>query len=346
MNLNLFSRLTLLVSLAVTSVGASAQTSPQFAGPPFSALFVFGDSLSDGGNNNLVFGGLAGPNPTGPTFIASLPYPAAPGNRPTYSNGPVWVNSFAAGLGLATFATPSLFGGGNYAYGGARMAINGTGAPPFAPAPFPASLQTQLSGYLSTNTVTSSALYVIAGGGNDVRAVGDAVALNPGALVSLTTAGATAFATSAAGMVSTLRSRGAQNIVVWNVPDVGKTPASGSGVGPAAGAASFIARAFNAALATELAGSGATIFDTFGAINNFVANPSSFGFTNVTQACGFAGNGCNASTALFWDGIHPTAFAQTVIANQMLAVAAIPEPASMLLLGMGVLALLAWRRRA
>lgn len=313
----------------------------------FSALYVFGDSLSDSGNNNLVFGGLTGPAPTSNGFIPSLPYAASPvgAYRPTYSNGPTWVTSFAAGLGLpASSSAPTLAGGTNYAFGGARMTVNGTGVPPFVPPPFPASLQTQLNGYLSTTPVSSTALYVIAGGGNDVRDVGDAVAANPGNIVALTTAGATAFATSAAQMVGTLRAAGASNIVVWNVPNVGLTPAAGAGVGPAAGAASFISGAFNSALTVALAGSGAQIFDVSGFLGSVVANPASFGMTNVTQACGFAGNGCNASTALFWDGIHPTAYAQTLVAGAMLA--AVPEPSSMLMLAVGVCALLAWRRRA
>ena len=335
MNLNLFSRLTLLVSLAVASVGASAQTSPQFAGPPFSALYVFGDSLSDSGNNRVSFGGLTGPNPTSNTFIPTLPF--APSG--TYSNGPTWVTPFAIGLGLPGFAAPSLLGGGNYAYGGA------TTSPSTPPAPFPPTLQAQLSTYRSGNTVSPTALYVIAGGGNDARAVATAVQGGANPLIAIP-AGAQAYAAATAAMVGSLRAAGATNIVVWNVPDLGKTPAAGAGLGPAAEGGTQIASIFNTFLSGALAGSGATIFDTFGRIGNFVANPAAFGFTNVTQACGFAGNGCNASSALFWDGIHPTAFAQTLIANQMLAVVAIPEPASILLLGMGVLALLAWRRRA
>jgi outer membrane lipase/esterase len=336
MNSNLFSRLTLLVTLAVVSLGTSAQTIPQFAGPPFSALYVFGDSLSDSGNNFISSFGTTGPNPTSGTFIPSFPY--APSG--TFSNGPTWVTPFASGLGLSSFAAASLRGGGNYAFGGATTS-------PTLPtaAPFPPTLQAQLTTYLSGNTVSPTALYVIAGGGNDALAVAAAVqgGSDPNVVVP---AGALRYATTTASLVGNLRAAGATNIVVWNVPDLGKTPAAGSGVGPAAAGGTQISSVFNSFLAGALVGSGATIFDTFGTIGSIVANPAAFGFSNVTQACGFIGNGCDASTALFWDGIHPTAFAQTVIANQMLAVVAIPEPASILLLGMGVLALLAWRRRA
>ena len=329
-------RLSLISAAATLAVLAGAPAAAQTT-PVFSAVYVFGDSLSDGGNNNLQFGGLTGPNPSSATFIATLPYAAAPGNRPTYSNGPVWFNSFATGLGLASYATPSLAGGGNYAYGGARMAIDGTGAPPFIPPPFPASVQTQLNTHLTVRPVSSSALYVIAGGGNDVRAVTEAVAANPANIVALTTAGATAYATAAAQMVGTLRAGGAANIVVWNVPDVGKSPAALAGGLAAAGAASFISGAFNSALSTALTGSGAQIFDLYGLVGSYVANPGAYGFTNVTQACGFAGNGCNSATALFWDGIHPTAYTQRLVASAMLT--AVPEAGTVWMFTAGLLAL-------
>lgn len=298
---------------------------------PYSNAFFFGDSLSDSGNNRLAFFGTTGPNPTSPTFLPTFPY--APGG--TYSNGPTWVTSFSAGLGLAgATGQPSLGGGTNFAHGGATTTGN---------APFPPSLQSQLNSYLGGNTVDPNALYVIAGGGNDARAVATAIQ-NGADPTTATLTGAATYATTTAQMVGALRAAGAGNIIVWNVPDLGKTPAAGSGVGPAAAGATQIAATFNTFLAGALAGSGVTIFDTFGRINSFVSNPAAFGFSNVTQACGFAGNNCDAASALFWDGIHPTAYAQTLIASQMLVVA-VPEPASILLLGMGVLALLAWRRR-
>lgn len=328
-------RLSVVFAAATLAALAAAPAAAQTA-PVFNAVYVFGDSLSDGGNNNLQFGGLTGPAPSSASFIPSLPYAAAAGNRPTYSNGPVWFNSFAAGLGLASYAAPSLIGGGNHAYGGARMAIDGTGAPPFIPAPFPASVQTQLNSHLAARPVSASALYVIAGGGNDVRDVTDAVAANPANIVALTTAGATAYATAAAQMVGTLRAAGAGNIVVWNVPNVGLSPAALAAGPQAAGAASFISGAFNSALSTALAGSGAQIFDLYGLVGSYVANPAAFGFTNVTQACGFAGNGCDASTALFWDGIHPTAYAQGLVSGAMLS--AVPEAGTVWMFMAGLLA--------
>lgn len=299
------------VALAAASLCAQAV--------PISGLVVFGDSLSDGGNAAA----LGAINPaqviSGNTYIPSAAYGSG-----TFSNGPVWVNSLATQLGVAG-AGPSFTGGSNWALGGSTSA----GA------------VAQLNQFLALNpSPSTSALYVIAVGGNDVRDAATGGASTPAA-----------FATNVAGMVNTLLGKGiaTSNIVVWNAPDVGKTPASiALGLGAAG---TFLSVNFNGALNATLAApsfAGLLRYDVFGQVNNLVATPAVFGLTNVTQACGAPSNPCSASvsTALFWDGIHPTAAAQSLIANGMLAVVAVPEPSSMLMLAVGICALLAWRRRA
>jgi outer membrane lipase/esterase len=92
-----------LVVLFVAAVPAAAG--------PFSSLVVFGDSLSDVGNID---------NAT-PFFFK---YPGQYYYQGRFSNGPVWVEPLAAGLGLPTIAA-STDGGNDFAYGGAQTA--GTG---------------------------------------------------------------------------------------------------------------------------------------------------------------------------------------------------------------------------
>lgn len=90
------------------------------ASPIYSQLVVFGDSLSDSGNNAVLFdrffGGARTSVPLQPPGII----PVAPYASNRYSNGPVCVKYFADALGLE--ARASLLGGTNYAYGGARVA--------------------------------------------------------------------------------------------------------------------------------------------------------------------------------------------------------------------------------
>jgi phospholipase/lecithinase/hemolysin len=335
------------VTGAVLTVASLYAQAGVVAPPGFSALYVFGDSLSDSGNNAALLGTAPGQVITGNTYVPSQPYALG-----AYTNANTWVNSFAAGLGLAASAAPSLAGGGNHAYGGARTLLDGTDVP-IAPG-FPPSANTQLlggpsvlpymNGYLTPlASVPATALYVIAIGGNDVRDLSLSVALggtSPAAIPAL----AGAYATAVGNMVDALQAKGAQNIIVWGTPNVGASPAALSG-GPAfSGLATSISAAFTGAMAARVAGeAGVTFFDVFATTNAIVANPGAFGLSNVTDACG-AVLGCNPSQYLFWDGIHPTSAGHALIASSMLA--AVPEPSSMLMLAVGICGLLAWRRRA
>ena len=327
-------------ALAAASLCAQAQ--------PFTGMFVFGDSLSDSGNNASLVGSAPGQVITGNSYVPSQPY-----GMNAYTNGQTWVNSVAAGLGLPAGGVPSRAGGGNYAYGGARTVLNGTDLPVLPG--FPPSATTQLlggpsalpwmNGYLTPlASVPATALYVIAVGGNDVRDLSVAVATGvtlPTAIPGL----AAAYATAVGNMVDALQAKGAQRIVVWDTPNVGTTPAALTGGPSFAGLATSISSAFNAALFSRMSiePSSVSVFDVFGITNTIIANPGAYGLTNVTDACG-AVPGCNPSQYLFWDGIHPTSAGHALIASSMLA--AVPEPSSMLLLAVGICGLLALRRRA
>ena len=304
--------------------------------PSYSNLFVFGDSLADSGNNALIsdtyYGGARTPTPTDPIqpLIPSAPYVS---NR--YSNGPVWVEQLADKLGLA--ALPSLAGGTNYAYGGARLGTSGVGLPP--------SLIDQVSAYLGTteNMASASALYVVEGGGNDARDI-FATAAGGGEYESLITA----YAGNVASIITSLANAGAQNILLWNVPDIGKIPAIQAIGGGAPALATTLVGAMNSALDAALATlpmpwlDGLHRFDAFAAFNALYANPGAYGFSDVSNACSASAD-CIASpdVTFFWDGIHPTTAGHALLAE--LSAAAIPEPASLLLVMLALILLFGGR---
>ncbi len=234
-----------IASLLLASAGLLLTSAAQAT--LFSNVVIFGDSLSDSGNNAIVLA----PNITLPSDVTSNSFiPTFTYASGTYSNGPVWAQSFASTLGLT--AAPARAGGTNWAFGGART----------GPAsndlfnPFPPSLLTQAGAFLASTggVAPSDALYVVAGGGNNARdalaALGAcALALNPPACANAAITGAAAqFATDTANIVNGLRNAGARRIIVWDVPNLGNAPAVRAGGAAAIGAALLVANAMNNAL--------------------------------------------------------------------------------------------------
>lgn len=310
---------------------AAAFAAPAQAGvavSPYSGLFVFGDSLSDNGNNAAVlFNAPYFLPPTQPSDITSNGFVAlVPSISGTYSNGPVWVDAVATALlGSAFPARAALLGGTNYASGGAETRLN----TPLPGSTFPTfSLQNQVDFYLGSlggAAAPSDALYVVQGGANNVRRLlATGAAFNP-----LTVSQeAAAYASDVGGLVDQLQLAGARNIIVWNTPNAGLTPEVLSFGAAASVLATSVATQFNNELATRLVGEvGVKTFDIFGVVANF---------SNVTDACGNVALNCGA-TPQFWDGIHPTAGAHALIAQDFLALATpVPEPSTyaMFLIGL------------
>lgn len=313
---------------------ASAMVMLAPAAQAYSSLYIFGDSLSDSGNNAVAIGAtLPSQLLPGGGWFSTIPYASG-----TYSNGPVWASSFAASLGLS--AAPSLKGGGNYAFGGAQTAAPGVETPDG----FPYSLKRQTEFFFAAHggSAPNDALYVLESGGNNARDALSAIlgGADPSAVIGAT---ALQYATDTGMLIDSLQAKGAQNIVVWNTPNLGLTPLAASYGPMGMGLASDLSASMNAALAAELQGrSGVTQFNVFDLMTQATLNPAAFGLGNVTDACG-AVLGCDANSYLFWDGIHPTARGHELLAGGMLA--AVPEPASYLLLLAGLLLLTGAARR-
>jgi outer membrane lipase/esterase len=314
--------------LAIGAIGSVASLPAHAA--PFSKVVIFGDSLSDSGNNYLA--GLFNPAQviTGNTYIPTFTYASG-----VYSNGPTWASRFTNSLGLS--AIPSLAGGSNYAFGGARTSGPG----------FPYSLSAQVGQFLGAHPVAASdALYVIEGGGNNLRDAATALSapgLSFAQQISIISDNASRFATDIGNMVDSLQAAGAHNIIVWNTPNFAATPFAG-----ATGSqyiSSLLGATMNSALDYRLSTeAGVKTFDVFGLISTIAANPAAYGIVNVGDACGAAINNCDPATALYWDAIHPTAKGHQILADAMMA-AAVPEPSTYLMFALGLAGLAAWQRR-
>ena len=118
--------------------------------------------------------------------------------------------------------TPANQGGTDYAEGGARVSQL-PGVPNAPPTGTATPVATQVQNLLGKGAVNSTALYSLWAGANDVffqLGLAAAGAATPAQVqANLATA-----ATQLVQQVGILNASGARYIVVWNVPDIGKTP--------------------------------------------------------------------------------------------------------------------------
>lgn len=289
---------TIRSTLAATAFAAAAATAPIAQAGPFPAMYVFGDSTVDTGNVLIASGGVI---PASPPYFAGR-----------FSNGPLWIDWLAAGLGLTADVQPALGGGRNFAFATARIAT---------PSAVP-SVQSQIADlfFPSLSALPDpNALYVISAGSNDMRDARDAF---PG-ITAADDAGRAAAAQAAISNLNTfigvLSLFGAKHFLVPNLVDLGATPEV-LGLGLEA-ASSDAAKKFNdllASLETLLDASGldVTILD-LASLASTVTNDALFnaggffGITNVTTPCGdFTGSvGISCDVSLYSDNLHPSAIA-------------------------------------
>jgi phospholipase/lecithinase/hemolysin len=302
----------------------------------YSNLFVFGDSLSDIGNDSLVTGGA----------IPSAAFYTNGTATGRFTNGLTYADYLATGLGLSL--TPSVSGGTNYAFGGARTNSVASGLPATA-----LSFNQQISAYGTTHAQSDAgALYVLWIGANDMSDAISAVA--QGGNPALLGAAVNSSMQSIGNAIQTLSSQGATHFLIPNLPDLSLIPAINSRNSAGLTAlAHNVSLSFNGALANTLS-SFSTLdirgLDVFAEQAAITANPSAYGFTNVTNACytgdvggqalpgGPAPSVCSTpGSYLYWDYEHPTQALHALLGAQALA-AAVPEPSQALLLALGLAA--------
>ena len=280
--------------------------------PAYGALYAFGDSLSDAGNVSILTG-VVGTEPVSPPY-AQETYGSVTGN--VFSNGPTWVQDLSGALGLGTLA-PSLASGNDFAYGGAETGSTpqNSGNPQTALLSLPTQLQ-QFQAKVATPA--AGALYTISIGANDLFDILSDTSLS----TQQQTTDVNDAVANEIGFVNSLVGDGAKNLLVMDVPDLGKTPSYSQG--SSAAEATRLATEYNTALTGQLAAlasSASVRIDVIGAfqlIDQAVAEPAGYGLTNVSAPV-WSGNFTDASSGtlvssdpavqdqyLFFDKEHPT----------------------------------------
>ena len=275
------------------------------AGPAaaqWSGFYFFGDSLTDAGS-----------------YAPALP---AGTGRFTTNPDPVWAQIIGERYGF--IVTPANQGGTDYAQGGARIALL-PGVPNQPPTGTALPVTAQVTQQLGKG-IDPGAVFALWGGANDIfHQLGLAQA---GAITSAQAQAAVALAaTQYVQQVGALQAAGAQTILVFNLPDIGRTPAGQAG-GPAAAAQiSAIVGLYNSTVQAGLDALGGNVLrvDVNALFTDFLNNPAAFGFANVTApACGATPSLLCTRASLvapdanrtyaFADGVHPTGVGHELIA--------------------------------
>ncbi|MGI4879633.1 MAG: SGNH/GDSL hydrolase family protein [Janthinobacterium lividum] len=281
-------------------VGAAA---PALAAKQPDKIVVFGDSLVDAGNISFLTGGAYDPPSKG----------YFPGR---FTNGPDYTDLLSQRL-YGQLSTPSLLGGTNYAFGGARIVNDGDAVPDLA---------VQVGGYLAAvgQVADPNALYIINDGGNDVYGI-EAGSIGGYSSVATYT---TALLDTLAASVEALSARGATHILVTGIPNDDAT----------AFALDALVQARLDAIEPGLTGTTLERFSYNDFFTRLQADPMKFGVAPITH---LPTDGCfshlsppatqDCSGYFSVDGIHPIAPIQAAIfreVSHITGIGSVPEPGS------------------
>ncbi len=297
-----------LLLFTFVAVTASAQK--------YTSIVVFGDSLSDTGNDADL---------SGAKYPFRLPGPVFDYTDGRFTDGMdtvpaahnyfgVWIEQLAATFPAKPPIKPSLEGGKDYAYG---FAFTGPGTTNFTfgpkddPAEFSIIINNvgqQITDYLATHPkIDDKTLFVVWAGANDV--------INATAPKDIINA-----AVDQATNVQRLIDAGATQFIVPNLPNLGAIPRfNGSPVTsvPATKATVLYNTVLKAGVdLVTLFNPGKKIvqFDVYGLITKVLASPAKYGLVDVTDSA--QGNYViNPDTYLFWDDLHPTTKGHNILAQ-------------------------------
>ncbi len=308
------------------------------AGQSYTSIVVFGDSLSDVGNDAALsyakYGVVAQVPGTATGYTNGRFTDGLDTTPPAHNYTGVWIEQLAAKFAAHPTIRNSLGGGTDYAYG---YATTNTGTSVLTYGPSNAlsitvnNMGQQVTDYLATRpTVNSSTLYVLWGGSND--------------LLNLTnTTDITNSAAREVAIVQQLINAGATDFLIPNLPPLGLIPRLNQ-IPAQSAAATAAAQVFNQALSTGLgqlvsANPGKTLhifpLDIYTLFNTVVGPPLAPGFSNVTSSSsaffGASNANVNPDTYLFWDDLHPTTFGHNQIAAAALTLLGTPVQTSVTL---------------
>ncbi|HEY9636584.1 MAG TPA: SGNH/GDSL hydrolase family protein [Coleofasciculaceae cyanobacterium] len=268
-------------------------------------IYNFGDSVSDVGN---LYNALK---------LTGTEYPPPPYFKGRFSNGIVWVEYLGQKLKLNPIPYTTLPLGSsnapdgiNYAFGGSSSGYKNV---VFPDAPLPG-LLAQVGLFTASlakakRSADPNALYIVGAGSNDY--LFEKVTDPQVPVKNISTA------------VTALAAVGAKKIMVVNLTDLGKFPATRVN-SQLSSQLSSLTKVHNTSLALTLKGLSQTLrpkvniilLDANTLFNTAIKYPGAFGLKNVTDACLTSVSVCaNPNQYLFWDGYHPTTAAHKQLEN-------------------------------
>jgi thermolabile hemolysin len=274
--------------------------------PQFSNIYVFGDSYSDAGNAHYVTEGKIGESQ----------------GKGRFCNDYIWVDYFACQLGLRLdncVAEGDTSESINFAFGGATSGIENLFPEVVPNLPELPGLQQQISLFTQEKREVANALYIIWVGAADYAPFVNGIPQHTEASQSIS---------NIAKGITLLEKVGAKNILLMNIPDIGKTPLANAvkDITPPSQVSKTV-ELHNQALKQISKQVSNQIefnpelniihFDVNALVDTMIGYPEKFGFTNTTKACSQI-PGSNPDDYIFWDVVHFTSKANQILANAVL----------------------------
>ena len=273
----------------------------QASAQEFGQLFIFGDSLVDNGNLFRLTQPTGNPVPPSPPYFQGR-----------VSNGPVWAELIGGEINIVPVATT------NFAVAGSTSGSTNSLDPQLP------SLTAQIGQFLTTpGTPNPNALYILSIGANDYLRLP----------VQARSTDSLSVVNNISNTVNALIDKGARNIIVPNLANLGNTPqeqALGT-FSASSSAAENHNRNLNIALgliAKNRSDVNIIPLDINALFAELRAEPSRYGLANVTAPCFNQQTGTicsNPNEFLFWDGLHPTAIGHQLIAKYAASVVNAPR---------------------